>query len=103
MRWADRASVCAISAMLHNCSLELHSQDGRRGSPSRVTRDATKERTSGRTAGSAPGSTSLRLWGSAPPVLLPGRRRQRGAMVEESPGLLRVYSGFTPGCWLAEL
>jgi len=56
-----------------------------------------------RTAGSAPGSTSLHLWGPAPPVLLPGRRRQRGSMVEESPGLLRAYSAFTPGCWLAEL
>jgi hypothetical protein len=39
-----------------------------------------RERTSGRTAGSGPGLDFLALVGSAPrlPVLLSGRRRQRG-------------------------
>ena len=91
--------------MLQNCSLELHSHDGRRGSPSRVTRDATKGAHLWPHRGQRPGLDFLALVGSAPrlPVLLSGRRRQRGPMVEESPGLLRAYSGFTLGCWLAEL
>ncbi len=60
-----------------------------------------RERTSGRTAGSAPGSTSLRWWGLRRGCLfccldVAGR----GARWWRS---LPAYSGFTPGCWLAEL
>src|SRR5258706_9370690 len=99
MRWADRPFVCAIFAMLQYCSSELDSHDGRRGSPSRVTRDAAKGAHLRPHRGPRPGLDFLALVGSAPrlPVLLSGRRRQRGPMVEESPGLLRVYSGLLAG------